>query len=95
MVWNFIEKCEILNIIEFTSARKMMSVIVRLEDKTIKILSKGADSVIKKRLKDQKSDLINQTMLHVNTFAESGLWTLLLAEWTLDELFYYRWNKDF
>lgn len=50
-----------------------MSVIVRLEDKTIKILSKGADSVIKKRLKDQKSDLINQTMLHVNTFAESGL----------------------
>ena len=37
---------EILNIIEFTSQRKRMSVIIRDPDGKIKVLTKGADSVL-------------------------------------------------
>ena len=37
---------EILNIIEFTSSRKRMSVIIRDPDGKIKVLTKGADSVL-------------------------------------------------
>ena len=36
----------LLNVIEFTSARKRMSVIVRCPDGKIRIMCKGADSII-------------------------------------------------
>lgn len=40
-----IEKYEILNVIEFTSSRKRMSVIVRCPDGKIRLYCKGADTV--------------------------------------------------
>lgn len=40
-----IEKYEILNVIEFTSSRKRMSVIVRCPDNRIRLYCKGADTV--------------------------------------------------
>lgn len=40
-----IEKYEILDVIEFTSSRKRMSVIVRCPDNKIKLYCKGADTV--------------------------------------------------
>ena len=49
--WNGIEKFKLLNVIEFDSARKRMSVIVRKPDGKILIVCKGADSIIEKRLK--------------------------------------------
>ena len=39
-------KFELLNIIEFTSTRKRMSAIIWMPDGKIKLLCKGADSVI-------------------------------------------------
>ncbi len=44
------KKYKLLNVIEFTSARKRMTVIVRTEDNKIKVMCKGADSVIISRL---------------------------------------------
>ena len=41
---------ELLNVIEFTSSRKRMSVIVRTSDNRILVLTKGADSIIIPRL---------------------------------------------
>jgi magnesium-transporting ATPase (P-type) len=49
--WNGIEKFKLLNVIEFDSARKRMSVIVRKPDGKILIVCKGADSIIEKRLR--------------------------------------------
>lgn len=45
-------KFEVLNIIEFTSTRKRMSIIVRTEDDKIICMCKGADSIIIPRLKE-------------------------------------------
>lgn len=39
-------KYKLLNVIEFTSARKRMTVIVRTQDNRIKVMCKGADSII-------------------------------------------------
>lgn len=41
---------KLLNVLEFTSQRKRMSVIIQLEDGSIKLLTKGADSIIIKLL---------------------------------------------
>lgn len=46
-----IEKYELLNVIEFDSARKRMTVIVRTPEDKIMIICKGADSIIEKRLR--------------------------------------------
>ncbi|KIX08736.1 uncharacterized protein Z518_03393 [Rhinocladiella mackenziei CBS 650.93] len=45
------ETYEVLDVIEFSSARKRMSIIVRFPDHRICLLSKGADSTIRKLLR--------------------------------------------
>ena len=40
------ETYEILNVLEFTSSRKRMSVIVRLPDNSIKLMIKGAVRIL-------------------------------------------------
>ena len=48
--WEGERKYKLLNIIEFDSTRKRMSVIVRDSDGKIMLFCKGADSIIEKRL---------------------------------------------
>ena len=48
--WDGDRKYKLLNLIEFDSTRKRMSVIVRTEDNRILLICKGADSIIEKRL---------------------------------------------
>lgn len=45
------KKFELLHVIEFDSARKRMTVIVRTPDKKVMVICKGADSIIEKRLR--------------------------------------------
>lgn len=85
------QRYEILNVIEFTSARKRMSVIVRTPSGKIKIFCKGADSVIYERLapktpngesSDTQSSLDeyrDTTLQHLEAFASEGLRTLCFA----------------
>jgi len=75
------EKYELLNILEFTSARKRMSVIVRklTDSPRIFLLSKGADNVIFERLRPEGHDLKDLTDQHLREFASEGLRTLTLA----------------
>jgi phospholipid-translocating ATPase len=77
-----IERFELLNILEFTSARKRMSIIVRKlddEDPRLFLLTKGADSVIFERLKPGGEELKRTTEEHLDDFANAGLRTLTLA----------------
>ncbi|KAI9788660.1 MAG: hypothetical protein M1835_002165 [Candelina submexicana] len=57
------ETYEVLDVIEFTSKRKRMSIIVRLPNRRICIFSKGADSTIMRLLK--QSDLAVEKAVEV------------------------------
>lgn len=77
-----VEKYELLNILEFTSARKRMSVVVRrldVEDHRPMLLAKGADNVIFERLRAGNDEMKEQTESHLSEFANTGLRTLTLA----------------
>lgn len=47
-----LENYEILDVIEFTSVRKRMSIVVRFPDSRVGVFCKGADNIILERLKD-------------------------------------------
>jgi magnesium-transporting ATPase (P-type) len=81
-------KYELLNVIEFTSLRKRMSVIVRTPDDRILCLTKGADSIILARLRDGQDELIKRTDEFLDDCAKQGLRTLLLAQREIDPNFY-------
>jgi len=86
---------ELLNVLEFTSTRKRMSVIIRFPNGRIKLLCKGADNVIAERLENPKADLVITTENHLMDFARDGLRTLLIAERELSVKEYEEWNSDF
>lgn len=86
----------LLNVIEFTSTRKRMTVIVRsLQDDTIRVMCKGADSIIIPRLRPQAAGLIEKTKYFLDSFSKEGLRTLVLAEKTVSADFYNQWNKQY
>ena len=61
---------ELLNIVEFSSARKRMSVIVRGPDGQILCLTKGADSIMIPLLHPGQEKMIQDTLQHLQGFAE-------------------------
>ena len=69
---------KILNILEYTSERKKMSVIAECPDKKIRLFSKGADNVISELITENK-ELIQITNNHLINFAKKGLRTLMIA----------------
>jgi phospholipid-translocating ATPase len=77
-----VERYELLDILEFTSARKRMSVVVRKMggiDGRLFLLTKGADNVIFERLRPGGDDLKAITEQQLADFARDGLRTLTLA----------------
>eukprot|EP00741_Cyanophora_paradoxa_P007254 tig00001095_g7017.t1 len=85
---------ELLNVLEFTSARKRMSVIVRAPDGRIRLLCKGADNVVLARLRKGAGE-VEATVAQLRGFAGEGLRTLVLAEAELGHDEYHEWNKAF
>ncbi|CAO1629409.1 unnamed protein product [Parajaminaea phylloscopi] len=86
------EKYELLSVLEFTSARKRMSVILRRHtDSKILVLSKGADSVIFERSASGQDDIKVSTDEALEEFANKGLRTLCLAGKELTEEDYNEW----
>ncbi|XP_004486850.1 probable phospholipid-transporting ATPase 4 [Cicer arietinum] len=86
---------KILNLLDFTSKRKRMSVIVRDEDGSIILFCKGADSIIFDRLSKNGKKYLEVTSRHLNEYGEAGLRTLALAYRKLDEQEYSDWNDEF
>lgn len=86
---------ELLNVLEFNSARKRMSVIVRDGDGKLLLLSKGADSVMFDRLAKNGREFEERTKEHVNEYADAGLRTLILAYRELSEEEYKEFNEKF
>jgi phospholipid-translocating ATPase len=88
----------LLNILEFTSSRKRMSVIVRQlgeegqpETNPILLFTKGADNVIFERLAPGGEELKAATEDQLDSFAHDGLRTLTLAYRAVSEDEYNSW----
>ncbi|XP_029444476.1 phospholipid-transporting ATPase IA isoform X2 [Rhinatrema bivittatum] len=84
------EKYELLNVLEFTSNRKRMSVIVRDAAGKLRLYCKGADTVICERLAES-SKYKEITLKHLEQFATEGLRTLCFAVAEISENIYQDW----
>ncbi|EIW73502.1 hypothetical protein TREMEDRAFT_26850 [Tremella mesenterica DSM 1558] len=95
-VLGHIEKWTPLRVLEFNSSRKRMSVIVRDPQNRIVLFTKGADSVIFQRLAaDHDERLKSETLRDLETFANGGLRTLLVAQRYLDENEFNEWAETY
>ena len=74
-----------------------MSVVVRdLSDQKLYLYSKGADSVILKRLKpDTPVDIMDDTKEHLKQFSRDGLRTLAIGFKELEEEAFIKWNEKY
>ncbi|KTW29213.1 hypothetical protein T552_01169 [Pneumocystis carinii B80] len=84
------QEFKVLNICEFNSARKRMSVILRCPDGKIRLYCKGADTVILERL-SKNSLYSEQTLRHLEDYAIRGFRTLCLAMREISEKEYEKW----
>jgi len=80
-----------LNVLEFDSTRKRMSVIVRDSENRLWLLAKGAETSIIDFCKEGPK---NATLNHINDYAEKGLRTLAVAAKRLDETEYQTFVKN-
>uniref|UniRef100_A0A8C4T475 Phospholipid-transporting ATPase n=1 Tax=Erpetoichthys calabaricus TaxID=27687 RepID=A0A8C4T475_ERPCA len=78
---------DLLAILDFSSQRRRMSVLVREPSGKIKLFCKGADIVIFERLETK--------CLYLDEFAKDSLRTLCLASKNVPEEFYQSWSKEF
>lgn len=87
---------ELLCEMEFSSDRRRMSVIIRLSDGSIMLLCKGADSVMIERLAETPSNrsLLASTSVHLDTFSQQGLRTLILGYRELSEEEWLQWRAE-
>uniref|UniRef100_A0A1A8B0U5 Phospholipid-transporting ATPase n=1 Tax=Nothobranchius furzeri TaxID=105023 RepID=A0A1A8B0U5_NOTFU len=86
------ERYELLHVLEFTSVRKRMSVIMRTPSGKIRLYCKGADTVIYERLADS-SRYKEITLKHLEQFATEGLRTLCFAVADISESSYQHWQE--
>ncbi|WOL02907.1 phospholipid-transporting ATPase 9 isoform X1 [Canna indica] len=86
---------KLLNVLEFNSSRKRMSVIVQDEEGKLLLLSKGADSVMFERLAREGRNFEAKTKEQMHEYADAGLRTLVLAYRELDEEEYKKFNINF
>lgn len=84
-------KYKLMNVIEFSSARKRMTTVVMTSDHKIKVFIKGADSMIIPLLKKNQKTL-DDTIKNLEHYAKDGLRTLVIAEKEITDDFYNKWN---
>ena len=89
------EEIIILHTIAFTSKRKRMSVIIKDNDNNIKILTKGADTIMLPRLGKGQDKLIDITNQHIQDFALEGLRCLVIASCIISNQDYKKWSDSY
>lgn len=85
------QEYEILAVNEFNSTRKRMSVLVRCPNGKVKLMIKGADTVIFDRL-DKGCAHREETLTHLEDYALVGLRTLALAMRDIPDEEYKKWK---
>eukprot|EP00698_Gefionella_okellyi_P023878 TRINITY_DN827_c0_g1_i1.p1 TRINITY_DN827_c0_g1~~TRINITY_DN827_c0_g1_i1.p1 ORF type:complete len:1107 (-),score=195.10 TRINITY_DN827_c0_g1_i1:3170-6490(-) len=84
---------EIVHVFRFSSHRRRMSIVLRMEDGSLVMFTKGADSTMHKLV--NRSKLVDTTMKHVDGFATEGLRTLVYAKRELSKADYEEWYQKF
>ncbi|XP_073831771.1 phospholipid-transporting ATPase IF-like [Musca autumnalis] len=74
-----------LHVLEFTSERKRMSVIVKDKNDIKWIYTKGAESCVFPLCDQQSMEMITKTNSHIMDFAKQGLRTLAIARRKIDD----------
>ncbi|KAL3879263.1 hypothetical protein ACJMK2_031565 [Sinanodonta woodiana] len=92
----------VLQVLQFDSTRKRMSILVRHpRSEEIILYTKGADSavlsVLHKRYKSDKElmQVVQQTEEYINEYAMQGLRTLCMGKKTMRKEEYNLWNKKY
>ncbi|KAI8331922.1 hypothetical protein BC941DRAFT_359902 [Chlamydoabsidia padenii] len=83
---------QILNVCEFNSTRKRMSVVLRDPQNRIVLYCKGADTMILERL-DPDCSYVDATLAHLEDFASEGLRTLCYAMRMISDKEYAQWSQ--
>mmetsp|Transcript_8499 Transcript_8499/g.24371 ORF Transcript_8499/g.24371 Transcript_8499/m.24371 type:complete len:1512 (+) Transcript_8499:120-4655(+) len=87
---------ELLNVIEFSSDRKRMSVVARCPDGTVRLFCKGADNAILGSLTSgQEGQYMEVTDRNLRMFAQQGLRTLALGTKVIPIGAYRDWDMRF
>ena len=86
---------DILNVNEFSSDRKRMSVVVRHPSGALVLYAKGADETIFPRLRAADKALAENVREHLSKFGSDGLRTLALSQSLLEPTVYHAWNERF
>ncbi|PIA40552.1 hypothetical protein AQUCO_02500336v1 [Aquilegia coerulea] len=86
---------ELLHVLEFSSYRKRMSVVVRNEVDKLLLLCKGADSAIFGKLSEDGRAFEAKTREHIAKYDEAGLRTLVVAYRELSEEEYRTWKEEY
>jgi phospholipid-transporting ATPase len=89
------EEVEVLEILPFTSKRKRMSVIIRDIDGALRVLTKGADSVMIPRLASGQSNILSTTDQHMQQYALEGLRCLLVGYKEITNEEYTQWSVKY
>ncbi|KAE9417253.1 hypothetical protein Angca_007598, partial [Angiostrongylus cantonensis] len=89
------EEFEVLDVIDFTSDRKRMSVVLRDSAGLIKLYTKGADTVIMERLVAGSEADIDVCHNHLEKFASYGYRTLCFAMRVIEEDEYKCWSSEY
>ncbi|KAG7393875.1 hypothetical protein PHYPSEUDO_000052 [Phytophthora pseudosyringae] len=98
--WTAPSTYKLLNVLEFDSDRKRMTVIVETPDGTIELLCKGADNVIFERLAADQATMpggmsYEQASDQLTLYAKSGMRTLCLAYKTIGRREYDDWSARY
>ena len=95
-IGDLIQTFSVLNVLNFSSERKRMSIIVKDKNNIIKLYCKGADSEIMKRMSKNSKDNIysNFTFKCVDKLSCKGYRSLLIAYKIINEEDYIKWNNE-
>lgn len=87
---------ELLNVLEFSSDRKRMSVVAKCSDGTLRVFCKGADNIMLGLLKkDINRDLLQSTEQALYDFSVKGLRTLVLGTRLIGKEEYEEWDAKY
>lgn len=89
------KRYKLLDVFEFNSDRKRMSVIMQAEDGTINMYCKGADSIMAPRFAKDNAQLFEDTTAHIDDFAAIGLRTLLFGAKALTRDEYNQFKEEY
>ncbi|KAK2907735.1 phospholipid-transporting ATPase IC [Channa argus] len=85
-------KYQLLALLEFTSKRRCMSILVREPEGGLKLYCKGADIVILERL-ERDAPYQERTETALELFAQASLRTLCIAARSVPEASWEKWSK--